>query len=51
LFFSLFAEFWLNIITYLLIGCAIVLKRVHEQDILANVPGVATGPHSRVRLA
>lgn len=51
LFFSLFAEFWLNIMTYLLIGCAIVLKRVHEQDILANVPGVATGPHSRVRLA
>ena len=51
LFFSLFAEFWLNIMTYLLVGCAIVLKRVHEQDVLASFSGVATGAPRRVRLA
>jgi O-antigen ligase len=51
LFFSLFAEFWLNIMTYLLIGCAIVLKRVHEQEVLGSFSGVATGANSRVRLA
>jgi O-antigen ligase len=45
--FSFFAEFWLNIITYILVGMTIVIKRLQEQERLFTLPGVATRVESR----
>jgi O-antigen ligase len=35
LFFSFFADFWLHVFTYLVVGMAIVLKRLQEREVTA----------------
>jgi O-antigen ligase len=39
LFFSFFADFWLNVMTYILIGLAIVLKRLQAEELPGNLVG------------
>jgi len=36
LFFSVFADFWFNIMTFILVGLAIVLKRLQEEELTGN---------------
>jgi O-antigen ligase len=42
LFFSLFADLWLNPMTYLLIGLTIALRRYAEEQHVTRAPGMAT---------
>jgi O-antigen ligase len=39
LFFSFFADFWLNIMAYVLVGLAIVLKRLQAEELPGNLVG------------
>jgi O-antigen ligase len=51
LFFSLFADFWLNIMTYVLVGLAIVLGRLRDEELpvdFAERPGLVYGSPAAV---
>lgn len=41
LFFTFFADFWLSIITYVLVGLSIVLRRLQAEELPANLAGRA----------
>jgi O-antigen ligase len=45
--FSFFAEFWLNIMTYILVGLALVLRRLQERESLTTVAGVVPRAESQ----